>query len=153
MRHPFETGVCPQGDVPCCGIGSYQSPDMCARFGSSTERPSLNKGSILDRAEGTQPRMRGLQGGWRSYLSGSRAGAEAGNVKGTLCWAGIAQFVDPTGHFSPLDLGAVSGLAERLSMNSELLLSACRSTSMLTCCHQPTHLHWGAGWGTVSSCQ
>lgn len=41
----------------------------------------------------------------------------------------------------------------QLSGNTELLLSACRSTSTVTCCHRPTHLQGGAGWGTVGSCQ
>lgn len=40
-------------------------------------------------------------------------GTETGDTKGTVCWAGIAQPVDPTGQCSPVDLGAISGFAQR----------------------------------------
>lgn len=35
-------------------------------------------------------------------------------MAGTVCWAGMAQPVDPIGQFIPVDLGAISGFAQRL---------------------------------------
>lgn len=34
-------------------------------------------------------------------------------MAGKVCWAGMAQPADPTDRFSPVDMGAISGFAQR----------------------------------------